>query len=60
MKRQWVIIDSKVYNLSRFKDLHPGGISVLLDEEIGKSIIELTPLSPYNHSVFVLSQEDVT
>ncbi|PAV16666.1 hypothetical protein PNOK_0828600 [Pyrrhoderma noxium] len=30
----WVIIDSKVYNLSRFKDLHPGGLSVLLDEEI--------------------------
>ena len=32
---QWVIIDSKVYNLSRFKDLHPGGVAVLLDEEIG-------------------------
>ena len=34
---QWVIIDSKVYNLSRFKDLHPGGISVLLDPEVGTS-----------------------
>ena len=31
---QWVIIDAKVYNLSRFKDMHPGGVSVLLDEEI--------------------------
>ncbi|THG95719.1 hypothetical protein EW145_g7910 [Phellinidium pouzarii] len=30
----WVIIDSKVYNLSRFKDLHPGGSSALLDEDI--------------------------
>ncbi|KAL5485690.1 hypothetical protein ACEPAI_6731 [Sanghuangporus weigelae] len=30
----WVIIDTKVYNLSRFKDLHPGGVSVLLDPEI--------------------------
>ncbi|KAG1736600.1 acyl-CoA dehydrogenase/oxidase [Suillus occidentalis] len=30
----WVVIDAKVYNLSRFKDLHPGGISVLTDGEI--------------------------
>lgn len=38
---QWVIIDSRVYDLSRFKALHPGGISVLLDEEIGMPV--LTP-----------------
>ncbi|KLO13475.1 acyl-CoA dehydrogenase NM domain-like protein [Schizopora paradoxa] len=30
----WVIIDAKVYDLTRFKDLHPGGAAVLLDEEI--------------------------
>jgi cytochrome b involved in lipid metabolism len=30
----WVVIDAKVYDLTRFKDLHPGGVSVLLDEEI--------------------------
>ncbi|TDL25491.1 acyl-CoA dehydrogenase NM domain-like protein [Rickenella mellea] len=30
----WVIIDAKVFDLSRFADLHPGGVSVLLDEEI--------------------------
>ncbi|KAG7089734.1 hypothetical protein E1B28_011388 [Marasmius oreades] len=30
----WVIIDSTVYNLSRFKDLHPGGIAALVDPEI--------------------------
>lgn len=30
----WVIIDAKVYDLSKFKGLHPGGISVLIDEEI--------------------------
>ncbi|THU92706.1 acyl-CoA dehydrogenase NM domain-like protein [Dendrothele bispora CBS 962.96] len=26
----WIVIDSKVYDLSRFAALHPGGISVLL------------------------------
>jgi len=31
---QWVIIDSRVFDLSRFASLHPGGLSVLLDEEV--------------------------
>ncbi|KAI6169247.1 acyl-CoA dehydrogenase/oxidase [Pisolithus thermaeus] len=30
---QWVIIDGKVYDLTRFKDLHPGGISVLTGKD---------------------------
>ncbi|TFL03927.1 acyl-CoA dehydrogenase [Pterulicium gracile] len=30
----WVVVDSIVYNLSKFKDLHPGGASVLLDPEV--------------------------
>ncbi|KAH7907014.1 acyl-CoA dehydrogenase/oxidase [Hygrophoropsis aurantiaca] len=30
----WVVIDAKVYNLSRFKDLHPGGVSVLLEGDV--------------------------
>ncbi|KAL6299883.1 peroxisomal acyl-CoA-dehydrogenase [Sparassis latifolia] len=30
----WIIVDSKVYDVTRFKDLHPGGASVFLDEGI--------------------------
>ncbi|KAF8206502.1 acyl-CoA dehydrogenase/oxidase, partial [Mycena galopus ATCC 62051] len=30
----WVIIDSRVFDLSSFASLHPGGLSVLLDAEI--------------------------
>ncbi|KIM24952.1 hypothetical protein M408DRAFT_331433 [Serendipita vermifera MAFF 305830] len=30
----WVIIDTKVFDLSRFSNLHPGGLNVLLDEEV--------------------------
>ncbi|KAF8305920.1 peroxisomal acyl-CoA-dehydrogenase [Clavulina sp. PMI_390] len=30
----WVVIDSKVFDLSKFASLHPGGLSVLLDEEV--------------------------
>jgi cytochrome b involved in lipid metabolism len=27
----WIVIDSEVYNLTAFADLHPGGVHVLLD-----------------------------
>ncbi|MCQ6264030.1 hypothetical protein MLD55_19105, partial [Alcanivorax sp. MM125-6] len=30
----WVIIDANVYNISRFKRFHPGGLSVLLDPDV--------------------------
>jgi hypothetical protein len=31
---QWVIVDAKVYDLSRFANLHPGGRAVLVDDAV--------------------------
>jgi alkylation response protein AidB-like acyl-CoA dehydrogenase len=30
----WIVVDAKVYDVTRFKGLHPGGASVFLDEDI--------------------------
>ncbi|TFK40294.1 acyl-CoA dehydrogenase [Crucibulum laeve] len=30
----WIIVDSKVFDLSKFAGMHPGGLSVLMDEDI--------------------------
>lgn len=38
----WCIIDTLVYDLSKFADLHPGGASVLLDKKVaGKDATEV-------------------
>ncbi|KAF6757255.1 acyl-CoA dehydrogenase [Ephemerocybe angulata] len=37
----WIVVDSKVYDLSKFAAMHPGGLSVLLDEDVaGKDATE--------------------
>ncbi|KAF9476703.1 acyl-CoA dehydrogenase [Pholiota conissans] len=37
----WIVVDSVVYDLSKFSSIHPGGVSVLFDEEIaGKDATE--------------------
>jgi hypothetical protein len=32
---QWVVVDAKVYDLSKFANMHPGGAAVLFAEGIG-------------------------
>ena len=27
----WVVVDDTVYNVTKFKDRHPGGIEVIMD-----------------------------
>lgn len=40
---QWIVVDSKVYDVTRFKDLHPGGASVFLEQDIGTTYANLRP-----------------
>lgn len=54
---QWVVIDAKVYDLSRFAAMHPGGLSVLLDEEVGTPPL-LSFLSPATHPTSSRSRRD--
>ena len=34
---QWIIVDSRVYDVSKFANLHPGGAAVLLVDSIGNA-----------------------
>ncbi|KAL4064553.1 acyl-CoA dehydrogenase/oxidase [Scleroderma citrinum] len=52
----WVAIDGKVYDLSRFKDLHPGGISVLTDEEVAGKDATSSFYSLHRHEVLERAQ----
>ncbi|KAF8149875.1 acyl-CoA dehydrogenase [Crassisporium funariophilum] len=52
----WVIIDSKVYDLSKFAGMHPGGLSVLLDEEIAGQDATEAFFSLHRHEVLLRKQ----
>ena len=41
MQLQWIIVDAKVYDVTKFQGLHPGGISVFHAEDIGSSFIPI-------------------
>lgn len=35
---QWIVVDSRVYDVSKFANLHPGGAAVLLVDSIGNEL----------------------
>ncbi|KAF8625537.1 hypothetical protein AX15_005304 [Amanita polypyramis BW_CC] len=46
----WIIVDSKVYDVTKFKDLHPGGASVF-DEDVGGQDVTETFYGLHRHEV---------
>ena len=43
-------MDTKVFDVSKFSVMHPGGLSVLLDEEVGKKRYSFNALSSYHEN----------
>ncbi|KAF7316998.1 Acyl-CoA dehydrogenase [Mycena chlorophos] len=52
----WVIVDSKVFDLSRFAKMHPGGLSVLLDEEVAGQDATESFFGLHKHEVLLRPQ----
>ncbi|KAF8199561.1 peroxisomal acyl-CoA-dehydrogenase [Pholiota molesta] len=52
----WIVIDAKVYDITRFKNLHPGGASVLLDEEIAGQDATEAFYGLHRHDIIVKPQ----
>ncbi|KAI0922057.1 hypothetical protein AcW1_004131 [Taiwanofungus camphoratus] len=52
----WIIIDSKVYNISRFADLHPGGTGILLTESIAGKDATQAFFGLHRHEVLLRPQ----
>jgi len=42
LRPQWIVVDNKVYDVSRFTNLHPGGLVVLLADGVDVSVSILT------------------
>ncbi|KDQ28823.1 hypothetical protein PLEOSDRAFT_1038031 [Pleurotus ostreatus PC15] len=52
----WIIIDSKVYDVSRFADLHPGGPTVLFAESIAGQDATQAFFGLHRHEVLLKPQ----
>ncbi|KAG6918629.1 hypothetical protein DXG01_012748 [Tephrocybe rancida] len=52
----WIIVDSKVYDLSKFAAMHPGGLSVLTDEQVAGQDATETFFSLHRHEVLLKPQ----
>lgn len=49
----WVIIDAKVFDLSKFAKLHPGGRTVLLDQDVAGKDATTTFFGLHRHEVLL-------
>ncbi|KAF8235811.1 acyl-CoA dehydrogenase NM domain-like protein [Tricholoma matsutake] len=47
----WIVVDSRVYDLSKFAAMHPGGLSVLLDADIAGQDATEAFFSLHRHEV---------
>ncbi|GMK56074.1 hypothetical protein CspeluHIS016_0211300 [Cutaneotrichosporon spelunceum] len=54
----WVIIDTFVYDLSKFAQFHPGGLSVLLDDDVAGRDATTTFFSLHGMEVLVKPQHE--
>lgn len=54
----WVIIDTAVYDLSKFAKFHPGGLSVLLDEDVAGKDATTTFFGLHGMDVLMKPQND--
>jgi alkylation response protein AidB-like acyl-CoA dehydrogenase/predicted heme/steroid binding protein len=52
----WIIIDSKVYDVTRFKDMHPGGVSVFFGEDVAGQDTTEQFYGLHRHEVILLPQ----
>ncbi|KAF5342571.1 hypothetical protein D9611_001563 [Ephemerocybe angulata] len=52
----WIIIDAKVYDLTKLKAFHPGGLSVLLDEDVAGCDATEAFYSLHRHEVLEKTQ----
>ncbi|PFH53073.1 hypothetical protein AMATHDRAFT_55443 [Amanita thiersii Skay4041] len=52
----WIIVDAKVYDISKFKNLHPGGASVFFDEDIAGQDATEAFYGLHRHEVLERSQ----
>ncbi|XP_006459788.1 hypothetical protein AGABI2DRAFT_202171 [Agaricus bisporus var. bisporus H97] len=52
----WIIVDTKVYDMSRFVDLHPGGPNVLLAETVAGTDATQAFFSLHRHEILLKPQ----